>query len=128
MIYILRFFLIFSSIFIVACGAYLKAQSTALTAQQQKQSILKNFACFQDPVADRVVTSASEQADFAPAVFPNYFSYMPEKEALALIDKSIASVLGRLQIPYIDPARPTKADGTPNILKDGFFITLQAMI
>ena len=98
------------------------------TAQQQQQSIRKKTAHFQDPAVTKNTASASEQADFAPAVFPNYFSYMPEKDALALIDKSIASVLSRLQIPYVDPARPTKADGTPNILKKGFFIALEGMI
>jgi len=73
-------------------------------------------------------TDEENQAHFAPVIFPNYFKCIPEAEALAFIDKSIASVLSRLEIPYVDPARPTKTDGTPNILKTGFFIELEAMI
>ncbi|HCU07258.1 MAG TPA: hypothetical protein DIC42_06775, partial [Holosporales bacterium] len=123
--YILCLLFILSSCSIFVCTPYPKEKS-ALSAIEQP--ILKKPVHFQDPAVASNTASASAQADFAPAVFPNYFSFIPKAKALALIDKSIASVLSRLQIPYIDPARPTKADGTPNIQKEGFFITLEGMI
>ena len=118
------------------CGCSLLAfaveDNTEVSSKNNRKEELqeknKKPVHFQDPAVASNTASASDQADFAPAVFPNYFGFIPENEALALMNKSIASVLSRLQIPYIDPAQPTNADGSPRIKKDVFFITLEGII
>ena len=79
---LLLFSVITSTLLAVSQGYEVKTQKTSQVNSAKTSLFTK-----------KTITSTSIKDDFAPAVFPNYFKYIQEAEALELIDKSIVSVL-----------------------------------